>query len=49
MKEVLEYSEEELRKMPKHDLEILLKEAEDKESLYNTRQLVEKTLMNSFN
>ncbi len=47
MKEVLEYSEDELRSLSKSDLEILLKEAEDKESLYNTRQLVEKTLMNS--
>lgn len=47
MKEVLEYSEEELRSLPLSDLKLLLSEAEDKESLYNTRQLVEKTLMNS--
>ena len=48
MKEVLEYNKSELESLSKEDLNILLKEAQDKESLFNTRQLVEKTLMNSF-
>lgn len=46
-KDVLEYSEDELKLMSKNDLEILLKEAENKESLYNTKQSVNKLLMNS--
>jgi len=46
VKDVLEYTEDELRALPKLDLQILLHEAEYKESLFNTRQLVEKTLMN---
>lgn len=47
MKEVLEYTEDELKLLSKQDLEILLKEAENKENLWNTRQLVEKTMINS--
>ena len=47
MKDVLEYTEEELRSLPREELEKLLEEAENKESLYNTTQLVEKTLINS--
>lgn len=47
MKDVLDYTEEELRNLTVEELETLLVIAEDKESLYNTRQLVEKTLMNS--
>ena len=47
MKEVLEYTREELEKLSKDDLKVLFLEATNKESLYNTRQLVEKTLMNS--
>lgn len=47
MKDVLEYTEEELRSLPKGELESLLTEAENKESLYNVDQLVQKTLINS--
>lgn len=47
MKEVLEYTEEELNKLSDDELDSLLVEAENKESLYNTKQLVEKTLINS--
>ena len=47
MRDVLEYTEEELRSMNKEQLKQLLIEAGNKESLYNTRQLVEKTLINS--
>lgn len=47
MKEVLEYTEDELRALSSSELETLLKEAESKESLFNTRQLVEKTIINS--
>lgn len=47
MKDVLEYTEEELRSLPREELENLLEEAENKESLYNTTQLVEKTLISS--
>lgn len=46
MKEVLEYSESEMREMSDDDLKILLVKAKDGEGLYNTRQLVEKTLIN---
>ena len=49
MKDILNYSEDELREMNKSQLEVLLKEATNKETLYNTRQLVEKVLMNSLN
>lgn len=47
MKDVLEFTEDELRALPTSDLEFLLKKAADGESLYNTRQLVEKTMINS--
>lgn len=47
MKNVLEYTEDELKSLSKDELEILLKEAENGESLYHTKQLTEKTLMNS--
>lgn len=46
-KEVLQYTEDELRSMSDAELEELLTQAENGESLYNTRQLVEKTLINS--
>lgn len=46
-KNVLEYTEDELRSMSTEDLNNLLHIAENGESLYNTRQLVEKTLINS--
>lgn len=49
MKEVLDYSKDELLQLSDSELHKLLKEAEDGENLYNTRQLVEKTLINSFN
>lgn len=49
MKNVLEYSESELKELSKDELMVLLQEAENGESLYNTKQLVEKTLMNSRN
>lgn len=47
MKNVLTYTEEELRALPIEELNILLTLAADGESLYNTRQLVEKTMINS--
>lgn len=47
MKEVLEYTEEELRNLSVEELVKLSIEAAAGESLYNTRQLVEKTLINS--
>jgi hypothetical protein len=47
MKEVLEYTEEELRQLPSGELASLLSEAKNGESLYKTKQLVEKTLINS--
>jgi hypothetical protein len=47
MKEVLEYTEDELRALSDEELKMLLLEAENGESLYNTRQLVEKTMINS--
>lgn len=46
-KDVLEFTEDELRALSDADLEALLKKSEDGESLYNTRQLVEKTMINS--
>lgn len=49
LKDVLDYTEEELKSLSHSELEVLLKQAEYGESLYNTKQLVEKTLMNSFN
>jgi hypothetical protein len=47
IKEVLEYTEEELRQLPSTELEHLLTESKNGESLYGTKQLVEKTLINS--
>jgi len=47
MKPVLDYTEEELRNLSSDDLHILLKEAEHGQSLYHTRQLFEKTMINS--
>lgn len=47
MKDVLEYTEDELKGMSNEDLLSLLHEAEEKESLFNTSQLVQKTLINS--
>lgn len=46
-KDVLQYTEDELSALPDAELESLLAQAENGESLYNTRQLVEKTLINS--
>jgi len=47
LKDVLEYTEDELNNLSTEELEGLLKLSENNESLYNTRQLVEKTLINS--
>lgn len=47
VKGVLEYTEEELRSLPTEDLERLLEESSKGESLFGTRQLVEKTIINS--
>ena len=47
MKDVLEYTEDELRRLSDDELIQLQKLAENGESLYNTRQLVEKTMINS--
>jgi len=47
MKEVLEYTKEELEQLSISELEELAKQAENAENLWNTRQLVEKTLINS--
>lgn len=47
MKDVLEYTEDELCALSTQELNILLALAADGESLYNTRQLVEKTMINS--
>jgi hypothetical protein len=46
-KDVLQYNEQELLALSDQELEALLVIAENNESLYNTRQLVEKTLINS--
>lgn len=46
-KDVLDYTEDELRSLSEAELKELLKQAESGESLYNTRQLVEKTMINS--
>lgn len=48
-KDVLDYTIEELESLPLDLLNKLALEADFKESEYNTRQLVEKVLMNSFN
>lgn len=47
MKEVLEITEEELRAMPIEKLEKYLHDAEFGESLYDTKQMTEKILINS--
>ena len=47
MKDVLEYTEQELQALSNEELQQLLNDAQDGENLYNTRQLVEKTLINS--
>lgn len=47
MKEVLEYSREELEALSDEELELLLHESEDKESYYDTEQMTLKILMNS--
>ncbi len=47
MKNVLTYTEDELKSLSTEELNTLLSLAEDGESLYNTRQLVEKTMINS--
>jgi len=47
MKNVLEYTEQELKELNKEQLEILLHEAEQGESLYNTQQMVAKLSINS--
>jgi DNA polymerase elongation subunit (family B) len=47
MKKVLEYSKEELEQLSTEELEMLLMEANKNESLFNTRQLVEKLSINS--
>jgi DNA polymerase elongation subunit (family B) len=47
MKDVLEYTEDELRSLSTEELESLLHLAENGESLFDTRQLVEKTMINS--
>ena len=47
-KEVLEYTREELESLSYNDLNILLKEAEFGESLWNTKQMTLKIQINSF-
>ena len=49
MKNVLDYNTQELNMLNIEELDHLLRLAEDGENEYNTRQLVEKVLMNSFN
>lgn len=49
MKDVLEYTEEELQNLSKDELKVLLKEAENKEGLFDTNQMTEKILINSLN
>ncbi len=46
MKNVLDYNDEELLNFTIEELEVLAKECESKENEYNTRQLVEKVLIN---
>jgi len=45
-KDVLKYTEDELKELNEDKLKELLKTAEDLESLYNTKQLIEKLLIN---
>lgn len=47
LKDVLEYTEEELKQLSEDELKSLLQQAKDSESLYNTSQLVQKTMINS--
>jgi hypothetical protein len=47
MKDPLEYSEEELNQLSDDELELLVSMCGTKESLFNTRQLVEKVTINS--
>lgn len=47
MKNVLDYTEEELRSLSKEELVVLLDKAESGEVLYNTKQIVAKTSLNS--
>lgn len=47
MKDALEYTVEELNELSIEELEALYKNAEMKETEFNVRQLIEKTLMNS--
>lgn len=47
--EILDLKREDLEALPAKDLESLLKEAEDKAALFDTQQLAEKTIINSFN
>jgi len=46
-KDPLEYTKEELESLSTSELEVIMKIARDKESLFNTAQLVKKLLMNS--
>ena len=47
MKDVLDYTEDELRALSIDELRSLQQISANKESLFNTKQLVEKTLINS--
>ena len=47
MRDPLDYTEDELRSLSAGELKLLEAEAASLESLYNTRQMVEKTLINS--
>jgi len=47
VRDPLDYTEDELRSLSAGELKLLESEAASLESLYNTRQLVEKTLINS--
>ena len=49
MKDVLEYTEEELKNLSCEELEELIRLAENGERLWDTKQMTEKILMNSFN
>lgn len=47
LKDPLEYTEEELQALSVEELKVLMNEAEMMESQFNTKQLVEKTMINS--
>ena len=49
IKELLDYTDEELRNFSIEELEKMARDCEEKENQYNTTQLVEKLLINSFN